>query len=53
MAETFLRQAEEGNKNALLKRQIIGLYITAGDFSITDLSTEMNLSVPTTTKLIG
>ena len=53
MAETFLRQAEEGNKNALLKRQIIGLYITAGDFSITDLSKEMNLSVPTTTKLIG
>ena len=53
MAETFLRQAEEGNKNALLKRQILGLYITAGDFSITDLSKEMNLSVPTTTKLIG
>ncbi|MEG0807002.1 MAG: ROK family transcriptional regulator [Alistipes sp.] len=53
MRDSFLQQAEEGNKTALLKRQIIGLYITEGDFSITDLSREMNLSVPTTTKLVG
>lgn len=53
MVDSFLRQAEEGNKTALLKRQLIGYYITGGDFSITDLSHEMNLSVPTITKLVS
>lgn len=49
----FLGQAEEGNKTALLKLQLIGHYIMGGDFSITDLSHEMNLSVPTVTKLVS
>ena len=47
MVDSFLGQAEEGNKTALLKLQLIGHYIMGGDFSITDLSHEMNLSVPT------
>lgn len=53
MSNSFLKQATEGNKTAILKQQIISQYIFGGDFSITDLSKAMNLSVPTVTKLIG
>ena len=53
MKDSFLIQAKEGNKNAIIKKEIIRRYITSGDFSITNLSKEMNLSVPTITKLIG
>ncbi|WP_290540966.1 ROK family transcriptional regulator [Alistipes sp.] len=53
MTHTFLKQATEGNKNAILKQQVICQYISGGDLSITDLSKAMNLSVPTVTKLIG
>ncbi len=53
MKNSFLIQAREGNKNAVIKKEIIRRYITSGDFSITNLSKEMNLSVPTITKLIG
>lgn len=53
MKNSFLLQAKEGNKNAIIKREIIRHYITSGDFSITNLSKEMALSVPTITKLIG
>lgn len=53
MNNSFLKQAEEGNKAASLKKEIIRRYITGGDISITDLSREINLSVPTVTKLIG
>lgn len=53
MNTSFLRQAVEGNKNAVLKQQIINQYIQGGDFSITDISKALSLSVPTITKLIG
>ena len=39
-------------KNAAIKREIIKLCILYGDFSISDLSREINTSVPTVTKLI-
>lgn len=53
MKESFLIKAKEGNKNAIIKKEIIRRYTTSGDFSIPNLSKEMNLSVPTVTKLIG
>ena len=53
MTSSFLKEATEGNKNAILKQQIICQYIFGGDSSITDLSKAVNLSVPTVTKLIG
>ena len=53
MTSSFLKQATEGNKNAILKQQIICQYIFSGDLSIADLSRAVNLSVPTVTKLIG
>jgi predicted NBD/HSP70 family sugar kinase/predicted transcriptional regulator len=52
MKNSFLVQARDGNKTALLKQEIIRLYISSGNFSIPNLSREMNMSVPTITKLI-
>ena len=40
-------------KNAILKKQIIALCINEGNYSIADLSKELNTSIPTITKLVG
>ena len=40
------------SKNGLLKQQIIALCINEGNYSIADLSKEINTSIPTTTKLV-
>ena len=40
-------------KNAILKKHIIALCINEGDYSIADLSRELNTSIPTITKLVG
>lgn len=53
MTTSFLEDAKTGNRNALIKREIIRQYLTGGDCSLTDLSREMNLSVPTVTRLVG
>ncbi|MDO4165470.1 MAG: ROK family transcriptional regulator, partial [Bacteroides sp.] len=42
-----------GSKNALLKKRIITHYIYNGSSTITDLSKELDLSVPTVTKFIS
>jgi len=52
MKDSFLIQAREGNKTAILKQDIIRHYITSGNFSIPSLSVEMNMSVPTITKFV-
>jgi predicted NBD/HSP70 family sugar kinase len=52
MKNSFLAQAREGNKNAILKQEIIHHYISSGNISIPFLSHEMNMSVPTITKLV-
>lgn len=53
MTNSFLKEASEGNKNAILKQKLICQCIFGGDSSITYLSKAVNLSVPTVTKLIG
>lgn len=45
MNSSFLSNID--GKNAVLKQQILGLCINDGDYSIADLSKEMNTSVPT------
>lgn len=40
-------------KNSSLKQRIIGLCISDGDYSLADLSRELDTSIPTTTKLVG
>ncbi len=53
MNTSFLQKSYDGSKINSLKKEIIRLFIAGGNFSITDLSKEMSLSVPTVTKLIG
>lgn len=50
MAENFLN---EWSKNSILKRNILRICIKNGLNSISDISKELNLSVPTATKLIS
>ncbi len=45
--------SEAGSKNALTKKNIIRFYINSGSSTIAELAKELDLSVPTTTKLIG
>jgi predicted NBD/HSP70 family sugar kinase len=53
MDGTFLQKSYDGSKLNSLKREIIRLFVVGGNYSITDLSKDMNLSVPTVTKMIG
>ena len=50
MKASFLKNND--GKNHLLKRNILGHCIAEGNFSLADLSRELNISIPTTTKLI-
>lgn len=51
MNENIFRETD--SKNAALKRHIIKLCIDSGSYSIADLSSKINASVPTVTKLIN
>lgn len=51
MKTSFLNNID--GKNAFLKKSIIALCINEGDYSLADLSKELNTSVPTITKLVG
>lgn len=49
MNSLFLKNSD--SKNSQQKKQILQLCINEGNFSIADLSKELNLSIPTTTRL--
>jgi len=51
MRGTFLTRKD--GKNTIIKKRILSLCINNGEYSISDLSREINTSVPTVTKLIG
>lgn len=53
MKQELLKEIEIGSKNALMKKRIITHYIYNGSSTITDLSKELDLSVPTVTKFIS
>lgn len=53
MARLLLKEIELGGKGALIKKKIITYYIYNGNSTITDLSRELGLSVPTVTKLVN
>lgn len=53
MKQHLLKEIQLGSKNALLKKRIITHYIYSGSSTITDLSKELDLSVPTVTKFIS
>lgn len=52
MEHTFIEEIELGSKNAMLKINIIRYYINNGENTLADLGKEMDLSVPTVTKLV-
>lgn len=53
MKKHLLKEIEAGTKSALLKKKIITHYIYNGSSTITDLAKELELSVPTITKIIS
>ncbi len=53
MNQQLLKEIEKGSKNAIVKKRIITHYIYNGNSTITDLSKELDLSVPTITKFIA
>lgn len=53
MRQQLLKEIELGSKSALVKKRIITHYIYNGSSTITDLSKELNLSIPTVTKFIS
>ena len=52
MGQRLLDEIKKGTKSATMKRRIITHFIYNGDATITDLSKDMDLSIPTITKLI-
>ena len=52
MKRALLTDIQKGTKAALMKQRIITLLIYKGETTITDLSKNMGLSVPTVTKII-
>ncbi len=53
MKQGLLEEIKIGTKNALVKKRIITYYIYNGHSTITNLSKELDLSVPTVTKFIN
>ena len=51
MNGSFLSNIE--GKNSILKQRILSLCINEGDYSLADLSKELNTSIPTITKMVG
>jgi len=49
----FLQETNPSSRNALLKKDIVRYYINNGENSLADLGKEMNLSIPTVTKLVS
>lgn len=53
MKHTLIEEIELGSKNAQLKLNILKYYINYGDNTLSELGKEMDLSVPTVTKLVS
>lgn len=53
MGAKFLITADSNNRTEMLKKKIIQHYVTNDDTTIAELCKEMDLSIPTVTKLIG
>lgn len=53
MPNNFIKEIGEGNRNSNIKKNIITYFIDNGNSTITELSKELNLSIPTTTKFVN
>lgn len=52
MTNKFIQEINSGSKTGSLKKEILCFYINNGETSLADLGKEMNLSIPTVTKLV-
>jgi glucokinase-like ROK family protein len=52
MNTNLLKEIELGSRSALVKKRIINYFIYTGSSTLTELSKELNLSVPTVTKFV-
>lgn len=52
MAERLLKEIESGGKSSLVKKRIVNYYIYNGNSTIAELAKALNISIPTTTKII-
>ncbi len=52
MTNKFIQEINSGSKTGSLKKEILCYYINNGENSLADLGKEMNLSIPTITKLV-
>lgn len=53
MTTKFLLSSDDNTRSGLLKKKIIHYYMANGDATIAEVCKEMNLSIPTVTKLIS
>ncbi len=53
MKHTFIEEIELGSKNALSKINILRYYINNGENTLAELGKEMDVSIPTITKLVS
>lgn len=52
MTEKLLRELESGTKTAMLKKRIVNYYIVNGNSTIAELAKALDVSIPTTTKIV-
>lgn len=53
MTNKFINEINSGSKNGSLKKEILCYYINYGKNPLSELGKELNLSIPTVTKLVG
>ncbi len=53
MKHTLLEEIDRGSRTAQLKLNILKFYVDSGDNTLSELGKEMDLSIPTVTKLVG
>lgn len=53
MTNRFIQEINSGSKSGSLKKEILCYYINNGENTLADLGKEINLSIPTVTKLVG
>ena len=53
MAKSFLLKNDKNAKNVQIKKNIINYFIDEGNNTITELSKELDLSIPTITKFVN
>lgn len=52
MTERLLKELDSGTKTSLIKKRIVNYYIVNGNSTIAELARALDISIPTTTKLV-